>query len=132
MRLSKDERGFARELRRNSTDAERRLWYHLRGHRLQGLRFRRQHPIGGYFADFACLELGLVVELDGGQHDLRREHDVVRSAVMAAHGFEVLRFWNNDVLSNTTGVLVTITKKASEITRSRSEALTRAARDLSR
>jgi very-short-patch-repair endonuclease len=124
MHLSDEERRFARYLRRQATDAECRMWYHLRARRLQGLRFRRQHPVAGYFADFACLELRLIVELDGGQHDLRRDYDHTRTNVLVANGFEVLRFWNNDVLANTQGVLVTIVAKAAQIKRDRAEALT--------
>ena len=114
MHLARPTRDFARRLRRNSTDAERRLWHHLRGRRLQGLRFRRQHPIGPYFADFACLELGLVIELDGGQHnDERQRHrDAVRSDVLASHGFQVIRFWDNDVLRDTQAVLSEILRRA--------------------
>jgi very-short-patch-repair endonuclease len=125
MHLSDEERTFARYLRQQATDAETRIWYHLRARRLQGLRFRRQHPVAGYFADFACLELRLIVELDGGQHDLRRDYDVARTDVLVANGFEVLRFWNNDVLSNTQGVLATIVTQAAHIKRARAEALTR-------
>ena len=140
MHLTDDQRYFARQLRRHSTEAEARIWYHLRGRRLRGLRFRRQHPVAGYFADFACLELHLIIELDGGQHDLRREHDLMRADILAANGFEVLRFWNNDVLANTAGVLAAIAARAEQIQGSRktdpddqkSEALTRAMRDLSR
>ena len=113
MPLSDEQRRFARQLRQQLTNAEIRLWYHLRGRRLQGFRFRRQHPLGPYFADFACLEVGLIVELDGGQHNTQKgiAHDEVRSGVLAARGFEVLRFWNNDVLQNTQGVLEVIAKK---------------------
>jgi adenine-specific DNA-methyltransferase len=117
---------FARELRQQATDAETRLWYHLRGRRLHGFRFRRQHPIGPYFADFVCLEVGLIVELDGGQHNTVKglDHDAIRSDVLAARGFEVLRFWNNDVLQNTQGVLDVISRRL--------RTLTRPAADLSR
>jgi very-short-patch-repair endonuclease len=114
VRLTPDTRTFARQLRRNQTDAERRLWRHLRGRRLLGLRFRRQHPIGPYFADFACLELKLVVELDGGQHaDPRaQEHDRARTAALEERGYEVIRFWDNDVLRDTQAVLATIARHA--------------------
>jgi len=119
MRLSDDQRDFARRLRERQTDAENRLWYHLRGRRLCGLRFRRQHPVASYFADFACIELGLIVELDGGQHASPRGQwsDCVRTDVLAAHGFEVLRFWDNDVLSNTSGVLTVIAQRARRLQR---------------
>jgi len=114
MRLSTDQRDFARRLRRMHTDAERRLWYHLRGRRFLGLNFRRQHPIGPYFADFACLELRLIVELDGGQHNSTagQWHDAVRSDVLAAQGYRVIRFWDNDALGNTTGVLEALRRMA--------------------
>jgi len=114
VRLTSDTRNFARHLRRNQTDAERRIWRHLRGRRLLGLRFRRQHPIGPYFADFACLELRLVIELDGGQHaDPRgREHDRARTAALEERGYSVVRFWDNDVLRDTQAVLATIARHA--------------------
>ena len=119
MHLSSNQRAFARQLRRNHTDAERRLWYHVRGRRLLGHRFRRQHPIGPYFADFVCLQLGLVIELDGGQHNDHsgQTHDAVRSDVLAAHGFEVRRFWNNDVLRDTAAVLAVIAERVRALTR---------------
>lgn len=97
---------FARHLRRTLTDAERRLWYHLRDRRLDGWKFRRQFPIGPFVADFACLEAGLVVEVDGGQHG--EQADDARDAFLRRHGFAVLRFWNNDVLTRTQAVLAMI------------------------
>ncbi len=93
----------ARSLRRDSTDAERRLWRLIRS-RAAGCKFRRQHPIGPYFADFACVERKLVVELDGGQHDARREQDERRTADLQQSGWHVLRFWNDEVLTNEDGV----------------------------
>jgi very-short-patch-repair endonuclease len=86
------------------TDAERRLWARLRDHRLDGWSFRRQHPIPPYIADFACLEAGIVVEIDGGQH-AASARDKVRDDYLMGRGWRVLRFWNNDVLANTEGVL---------------------------
>ena len=94
----------ARKLRRVSTDAERRLWTHLQGAQLDGAKFTRQFTIGGYIADFACRSARLVVELDGSQH-ADSAADVVRTAAIEAHGYRVIRFWNNDVLANTEGVL---------------------------
>jgi very-short-patch-repair endonuclease len=110
VRLTESQRSFARDLRRKQTDAEHRLWHQLRARRFMGLRFRRQHPIGPYYADFACLELRLVVELDGGQHNSESGHrrDAVRSGLLAARGYRVIRFWDNDVLRNTRGVLESI------------------------
>jgi very-short-patch-repair endonuclease len=114
VRLTSDTRNFARQLRRNQTDAENRLWRHLRNRRLLGLHFRRQHPIGRYFADFACLELRLIVEIDGGQHadPLGQERDRTRTAALEERGYEVIRFWDNDVLRDTQAVLATIARHA--------------------
>ncbi len=97
----------ARELRKNSTDAEQLLWSLLRDRQCLNLKFRRQHPIADYVADFACVEHKLVIELDGGQHntDEGRAKDAVRSKALESEGWQVLRFWNNDVLNNTEGVL---------------------------
>ncbi len=97
----------ARSLRRNETQAEHVLWQLLRNCQLDGHKFVRQLPIGPYFADFACREAALIIELDGSQHaDSTR--DDKRSAFLTAEGYSVLRFWNNDVLSNATGVADTI------------------------
>ena len=100
---------YARELRAHQTDAEQRLWYLLRRKHL-GCRFRRQYPIGPYIADFATLRPRLVIELDGGQHVLQHHYDEARDDSMRAHGFVVLRFWSNEVLQNTAGVLEVIRK----------------------
>jgi very-short-patch-repair endonuclease len=94
----------AKVLRRKMTDAERRLWHWLRAHRLAGQKFKRQVPIGSYIVDFACLSRKLIVEVDGGQHS-ESVRDKTRDAWLKTQGFEVLRFWNNDVLKNTEGVL---------------------------
>lgn len=91
-------RDFARGLRRDMTDAERRLWYHLRNRGLLGYKFRRQFPVGRYIVEFVCLEARLVVEVDGGQH-ADSPHDVLRDHRLHERGFIVLRFWNNDVLA---------------------------------
>jgi very-short-patch-repair endonuclease len=94
----------ARALRRSQTNAERALWYHLRGNRLQGHKFRRQHPYGRYILDFVCLEARLVIELDGGQHQ-GSVNDRERDAWLQARGFQILRFWNHDVLARPDAVL---------------------------
>jgi very-short-patch-repair endonuclease len=94
---------FARRLRRDQTDAERVIWFRLRDRRLNGLKFKRQVPIDKYVVDFLCTEARLIIELDGGQHAARDE--TTRTAVLEAMGYLVLRFWNNDVLQNTEGVL---------------------------
>jgi primosomal protein N' (replication factor Y) len=99
---------FARDLRRMSSDAEIRLWAHLRSRRLAGYRFRRQHPIGPFVVDFACTEQRLVVEADGGQHSENVAGDEQRTKWLAAHGWRVVRFWNNDILAHTESVLEAI------------------------
>ena len=103
----------ARALRQNSTEAERLMWSHLRDRRLAGHKFRRQHPQGPFFADFACLDARLVVEIDGGQHF---EPDAVaadarRTAALQQAGFEVLRFDNRQVLAETDAVLAVIMER---------------------
>jgi adenine-specific DNA-methyltransferase len=98
----------ARRLRKQATDAERHLWHYLRRRQLAGHRFRRQVPICGYIADFACLEAKLAIELDGGQHADRRCYDEHRDRRIAAAGFHVLRFWDHQVLQETQAVLESI------------------------
>ena len=88
----------ARGLRQTMTDAERKLWYHLRNRHLSGHKFRRQHEIDHYIVDFACTAAMLTVELDGGQHIGQQEYDERRTRHLEAKGYRVLRFWNNDVL----------------------------------
>ena len=89
-------------------EAETRLWHRLRDRRLMGHKFRRQHSIGPYIADFACVAARLVVELDGSQHALATEADAQRTAFMAAQGWRVVRFWNAQVLTGIDDVLATI------------------------
>jgi very-short-patch-repair endonuclease len=89
------------------TDAERALWRILRSRQLVGRKFRRQRPVGRYVADFACMEAKLIVEVDGGQH-VDNQYDEERSAWLRSMGYEVIRFWNPDVLSNAEGVAETI------------------------
>jgi very-short-patch-repair endonuclease len=103
------QRRFAREMRAAPTQAERKLWWHLR-HRLAtpGTHFRRQVRIDRYLADFACHAHRIVVEVDGGQHGARSTADEERTRDIEAHGYRVLRFWNNDVLKNIDGVLEVI------------------------
>ena len=100
-------RDNAKALRSNMTDAERRLWYLLRAHRFSGYKFKRQIPIGRYIVDFVCLAERLVIEVDGGQH-AGSESDLRRDQWLEDQGFRVLRFWNNEVLNNTDGVLEVI------------------------
>ena len=98
----------ARNLRKNATDAERRLWSAIRRRALDGHRFRRQHPLGRYIVDFVCLESRLIIELDGGQHADRTEQDAARTAWLEENGYTVIRLWNNDVMTNLDGCLLTI------------------------
>lgn len=107
----------ARELRGRSTEAEKVLWSHLRSRQLLGAKFRRQHPIGRWIVDFACLESMLVVEADGGHHFASRQ-DIERDAELKRRGFKVLRFWNPDIHEDTNKVLVKI---RSELLRSAPE-----------
>lgn len=103
-------RNRARELRRAMTLAERRLWSILCLRQLEGFRFRRQHPVGPYIADFACLEAGLIIEVDGGQH-MDAASDRHRHAFLQREGFHILRFWNNEVMTNLEGVRVLILRR---------------------
>jgi len=99
--------GFARHLRRNQTDVERKLWYALRDRRFAGFKFRRQQPIGPYIVDFVCFEAKLVVELDGAQHgfDANVAADEIRSNFLRHDGFRVKRFGNHDLLQHFDAVL---------------------------
>ena len=107
----------ARRLRAAMTDAERRLWQSLRLRQIDGHRFRRQHPLGPFVADFVCLESRLIVELDGGQHgDAEQARaDEERTAWLATRGYRVIRFWNNDVFSNLDGVMEAIARAAGRL-----------------
>ncbi len=95
-------------LRRNSTDAERKLWAYLRNRQVQGLKFRRQQTVEGFVADFARIDARLVIEVDGSQHMDAIDADQLHSEALASAGYIVLRFWNNEVLSNVEGVVTAI------------------------
>ncbi len=102
------ERGLlenARQLRCKQTDAEQKLWYHLRAHRFMGLKFKRQKPLGRYIVDFVCPERKLVIELDGGQHSEQTAYDAKRDDWLGSQGYTVLRFWNNEVMQELEAVL---------------------------
>ncbi|PPT47065.1 endonuclease domain-containing protein [Xanthomonas arboricola] len=99
-------RTHARVLRTEMTDAERKLWRCLRGNQLHGLKFRRQHPVPPYIADFCCVEVSLIVELDGSQH--QTSSDRARTHWLQSKGWKVLRFWNNDVLLSLDAVVEAI------------------------
>jgi very-short-patch-repair endonuclease len=104
--IANKHRTNAKRMRRDMTDAERKLWHELRGHRLMGLGFRRQMPIAGYIVDFACPDHRLIVEVDGSQHGHDNDvlYDRVRTARLQADGWMVLRFWNDEILRNINGV----------------------------
>jgi very-short-patch-repair endonuclease len=98
-------RTHAREMRRDCTDRERKFWWEVRDRRLKGFKSKRQFLIGPYIVDFVCLDAGLVVELDGGQHADRMAYDKTRDAYLKARGYRVLRFWNTEFVNNKDGVL---------------------------
>ena len=103
-------RSYARALRKNLTDAERKLWESLRLRQVGGYKFRRQQPLGPYIVDFICFEKKLIVEVDGGQHADEVLDDLKRTEWLMSQGFSVLRFWNHDVLQQTEDVLEMIGK----------------------
>ena len=96
------------QLRSTPTDAEIRLWSRLRRKQLDGFRFRRQQPIGAYIVDFFCPSAKLVIEVDGGQHAINEADDAARTRWLEARCYRIVRFWNNDVLANTEGVVLAI------------------------
>jgi very-short-patch-repair endonuclease len=108
MRGRKEETtGFARQLRVNQTDAEKVLWNRIRNRQLDGHKFARQVPIRYYICDFVCREKLLIIEVDGGQHN-ESAAGAIRDRRLIEEGYKVIRFWNNDVLGNIEGVLLTI------------------------
>ena len=108
-------RANAQVLRREMTDSERKLWSGLRAEQL-GVKFRRQHPLGNYIADFACLAPRLIVELDGSQHQTQQGYDARRDEFFRAQGFDVLRFASNDPFTNLDGVRQAIANRLVELT----------------
>jgi very-short-patch-repair endonuclease len=104
----------ARRLRREETEAERKLWECLRARQIHGAKFRRQHPIGKYIVDLCCPEHWLVVELDGGHHAEQVAADQRRTAFLDRQGYRVLRFWDNEVLTQIDGVLERIAEAVRE------------------
>lgn len=110
MKKSREQVGSARGLRQRQTDAEKALWAKLRNRQLEGVKFRRQQPVGSYIVDFASFERKLIIEIDGGQHneDKPKERDAERTARLEERGYRVIRFWNNEVLMNLEGVLESI------------------------
>ena len=106
---------FAHDLRANPTPAEIRLWSVLRKRQRAGARFRRQHPIGPFVVDFCAPRLMLVIEVDGGQHVDLHEYDQRRTAYLTAHGYRVLRFWNNQVMDDLNAVVIAIENNIDEL-----------------
>ena len=100
--------GRAKQLHRNMSQAEAKLWKHLRAHRMGDVHFRNQHAIGNYIVDFCAPRKKLIVELDGSQHLDQKEYDDERTRLFEARGYKVLRFWNNDVMNNIDDVLKAI------------------------
>ena len=94
----------ARSLRRDGSKAERICWELLRAKRMRGIKFRRQHSIGPYFADFACVSRKLIVEIDGEHHAFQQERDARRTAFLEGLGWHVVRFWADEVVRNREGV----------------------------
>ena len=107
MRGNRNELAFARQLRLQQTDAEKALWMRLRQRQLEDVKFRRQQPIGQYIVDFVSFERKLVIEIDGSQHNEEKvkDGDEQRTTCLKEGGYQVLRFWNNEVLLNMEGVL---------------------------
>jgi adenine-specific DNA-methyltransferase len=104
----------ARQMRHEPTTAELKFWYAVRDRRLEGLKFRRQVPIGPYIVDFLCAEHRLIVEIDGGQHN-ENPRDQARDATLSAHGYRILRFWNVDVMENMDGVVEIVLRAAGKL-----------------
>ncbi len=107
MKESRRQIALARKLRQSQTDAEKALWARLKNKQVEGVKFRRQQPLGSYIGDLVSFERKIIVEVDGGQHNEReaRERDEQRAAWLKERGYQVLRFWNNEVLVNMEGVL---------------------------
>ena len=112
VKLEDKKKEIARKLRINSTDTEKCLWKYLKGKQLTGFKFRRQHPFGRYIVDFVNLERKIIIEVDGGQH-LENKKDKLRDKWFEEQGYVVLRFWDNQVLTNVEGVLEVIREKLS-------------------
>lgn len=98
-------KGFARANKTNQTDAEKKLWSHLRNKQLMGSKFRRQFPVSRFIIDFYCHDKKLAIELDGSQHRENKVYDQNRTRILNQYGITVIRFWDNDVLNNIENVL---------------------------
>ena len=105
----------AKAMRKEMSEAEAKLWQHLRASRLNGYKFRRQQPMGNYIVDFMCVTPKLIVEADGGQHTKQAAYDHARTAYLNSLGFTVLRFWNHEILQQTNDVLAEILRVLQEL-----------------
>jgi very-short-patch-repair endonuclease len=103
------------KLRRNPTPAERKLWAYLRGDKLHGVNFRRQHAIGNFIVDFVSIKNKLIIELDGSQHLEQVEYDVERTKYLESQGYKVIRFWNHQVENDLAGVVRAIEQAISDV-----------------
>ena len=106
---------FAKQLRSNQTEAESKLWYYLRRKQLNGLKFRRQYAVGPYIVDFVNLKIGLIIEIDGGQHNEEKivSYDQQRTVFLENCGYKVIRFWDNEIFENINEVLEVILRNIS-------------------
>ncbi|MEE3320439.1 MAG: endonuclease domain-containing protein [Pseudomonadota bacterium] len=111
----------ARDLRSRQTEAEQRLWYYLRAARFMGIKFKRQKPMGNYIVDFVSSSHRLIIEIDGGQHAEQQEYDRRRDAWLRSQGYEVVRFWNHQVLTETQSVLESVRQKIQTLSASSSD-----------
>ena len=111
----RDQKDFARTLRRNQTVSEKKMWRLLRSRQFEGIKFRRQQTLGPYVVDFCSYQVNLIIELDGGQHALSQKKDEKRTDFLEKSGFRVVRFWDNDVLRNSEAVLENIRKNLKEL-----------------
>ena len=106
--MKSDSLSNAKRLRKNQTDAERKIWQNIRNRQLGDFKFKRQYPVGPYILDFVCIDKKLVVEIDGGQHMERQEKDRERTRYLEVKGYRVIRFWNDQVVKETPAVLESI------------------------
>jgi very-short-patch-repair endonuclease len=112
---------FARELRKNQTEAELRLWQAVRYRQINGVKFRRQFAIDPYVVDFCSLSEKLIIELDGGHHPEQKEYDAQRTEFLGSKGYRVLRFWNMEVMNDLEGVIERIAQRLDENSRKKYE-----------
>ena len=108
---NKKHTNYSRSNRKEQTDAEKLLWFHLRRKQILGMKFRRQYPVDNYILDFYCHEKRIAIELDGSQHLQNREYDEKRTRLLQKYDIQTIRFWDNEVLQNIEGILQVISEK---------------------